>query len=97
MAINGTEFINEPWNTTFAAFTDLLGGAFWLIPISFIAMALYIKTRNPVVATSFLVGSGVLLSGGNMFLGAPEMVFVYTVFTVLSFVGLLASIYFMKE
>ena len=97
MAINGTDFINHPWNTTFGTYTDLLGTPFWLIPVSFIAIALYIKTRNPVVATSFMVGSGLLLSSGNMFMGAPEMVFVYTVFTVISFVGLLSSIYFIRK
>ena len=97
MPINGTDFLNNPWNTTFAAYTDLLGSAFWLIPVSFIAVALYIKTRNPVVATSFMTASGILLSSGNIFMGQPQMVFVYTVFTVISFSGMIGSIYFMKN
>jgi len=97
MPLNGTDLINHPFNTTFKAYTDLLGSGFWLIPISFIAVALYVKTRNPVMVGVFLVGSGLLLSGGNLFASNPQMALVFTIFTVLSFVGLIASIYFIKK
>jgi len=97
MALNGTDLINHPWNTTFKAYTDLLGSAFWLIPVSFIAVALFIKTRNPVLVSAYMLGSGLLLSSGNIFLGHPEMAFVYMVFTALGLVGLIVSIFFMKK
>ena len=97
MAINGTDFINSPWATTFSPFTNLLGAGFYLIPLSFIAVALYIKTRNPVLVSGYMIASGLLLAGGNIFLGAPEMMYVYIIFSVLGLVGLILSIFFIKE
>ena len=97
LVINGSDFINNPWNITVKAFTDLFGSGFYLIPISFIAVALYLKTRNPVTVSAFLLGSGILLSSGSIFMDYPEMGFVYTIFTILGLVGLILSIYFTSK
>jgi len=97
MAINGSDLIDNPWNTTFSTFTDQLGSMFWLIPVSFIAVALYIKTRNPVLVSSYMIASGLLLASGNMFVGAPEMMFVYIIFSVLGLVGLILGVFFIKK
>ena len=97
MAINGTDFINNPWNTTFSPFVDLLGMGFYLIPLSFIAVALYMKTRNPAGVSVFIFVSGLLLSGGSIFANYPEMAVVYTVFTAMGFVGLVLSIFFNRN
>ena len=97
MPINGSDIINNPFNTTFKAYTDLLGSTFWLIPVSFIAVALYVKTRNPVIVSAYILASGILLASGNIFMGTPEMVIVYIIFAVLGLVGLLLSIFFMKN
>jgi len=43
--VNGTELLDDPFNTVFSPFTDLLGSAFWLVPISIIAAALFMKTK----------------------------------------------------
>jgi len=95
--INGTDFVSNPWITTFSPFTDLLGNGFFLIPVSFIGLALYIKTRNPVLVSAYLIAAGLLLSSGSMFVDYPEMAIVYTVFTVLSLIGLVLSLYFMRK
>ena len=97
MAINGSDLIDNPWNTTFSTFTDQLGSAFWLIPVSFIAAALYIRTRNTVLVSAYMIASGLLLAGGNIFMGAPEMMYVYIIFTVLGLVGLILGIFFIKK
>jgi len=97
MPLNGSDIINNPWNTTFGAYTDLLGNAFWLFPVSFIAIALYIKTRNPVMVSAYMIASGVLLASGQIFMGNPEMVLVYILFSVFGLVGLLLNIFFLKN
>jgi len=97
MPINGSDLISNPWNTTFAAYTDVLGSAFWLIPVSFIAVALYIKTKNTVTVSAYILASGILLASGNIFMGTPEMVLVYIIFAVLGLVGILLNIFFMKN
>lgn len=97
MIINGTDFINHPWNTTFGAYTDLFSAGFYLIPISFIAIALYVKTHNPVLVSSFIWASGLLLAGGSIFTGYPEMAFVFFIFTVMGIAGVIISLYFMNK
>jgi len=97
MPWNASDLINNPWNTTFSPYTGLIGNAFWLFPVSFIGIALYIKTRNPVLVSAYMLASGVLLASGNIFLGTPEMVLVYILFAVIGLIGVFLSIFFMKH
>jgi len=97
MALNGTEWLNDPAGTTFSPFTDLLGSAFWLIPISFIGLALYIKTRNPVLVSAYMLAVGLMLSSGTIFSGYPEMAMAYMVFAMLGLIGLIVGIFFMRR
>jgi len=96
-AINGSDFINNPWNTTFGPYTDLLGAGFYLVPICFIAAALYVKTHNGVAVGTFLWVSGILLSSGSIFLNYPQMGFLFLIFTVVSMIGTFLAIYFNKK
>lgn len=97
MPINGSELVSDPWGTIFSPFTDLLGTGFWLIPLTFIAVALYIKSRDVVVTSLFLLGSSLILSGGNIFAGYPEMAFVYLIFSALGIVGVVLGVFFMRK
>jgi len=97
MPINGSDLINHPWNTTFSTFTDIFGNAFWLIPLSFITVALFVKTRNPTAVSVFMIASGLILGSGNMFASNPEMAFVYMIFAALGMVGLILGIFFMRK
>ena len=96
MGVNGSEFINNPWDTIWSPFTDMFGQGFWLIFIGFIAVALFIKTRNVAVVSVWLMGSS-LLVGSAIFSNYPSMGFVYYIFTVLGLVGTIVSIFFIKE
>jgi len=97
MPINGSELIDNPMTTIFSPFTDLLGTSFWLIPLTFIAIALYVKTREVVIVSAFMLASGVMLSSGSIFAGYPEMALVYMLFSGLGIVGLIAGIFFMRK
>ena len=97
MPVNGSELLDNPFNTIFSPFTELLGNGFFLIPVTIIAAALYVKTRSPVAVSAFLMGSGLLLSGGSLFSGYPEMIDVYALITVIGIVGLIASLFFMRK
>ena len=97
MPLNGSELIDQPWDTIFSPFTDLLGSGFYLIPIAIIGAALYVKTREPIVISSYMLGVGSILTGVGLFAGFPDMVDVFGVMTVLGIVGLIASIFFMKK
>jgi len=100
MPFNGTDWINQPWNTTFKPFTDLFepfGEAFYLIPITFIGVALYMKTRNPTVVSAYLIAVGVLMTGGGIFSGFIEVAKFYVIFIAIGIVGIFMSIYYMKN
>lgn len=94
--LNGSTLINQPFNTTFSPFTRLFGEGFFIIPISVIAVALYVKTRSPVVVSAWLIGSGLLMSGGGLFLNFSEMGIVYTIISGIGVIGLFASVYFQR-
>ena len=97
MPINGSEFISNPWTTIFSPWVDLLGTGFYLIPLTFISMALYMKTRDTASVSMFMLGSGALLSSGSIFTGYSEMALAYLIFTGIGIVGLVGSIFFMKK
>jgi len=103
MALNGSELVNDPWNTTWSSYTDLfenmvgVGAVFWLIPLCILTLGIYIKTNNPVMATMFMIGSGALLSSGSIFLGSPDMQLAFIVFTAMGLVGLFASLLFQRR
>ena len=104
MALNGSELINNPFNTSYSPFTDLFesiltggGMLFWLIPLIGLTLGIYIKTENPVMAMMFMVGGGSLLSGGSIFTGSPAMSIVFIAFTALGLVGLFMSLLFQRR
>lgn len=96
MAVNGTELINNPWDTIFSPFTNLFGESFWLFPLTFISVALFIKTRDPTITGLFMTASGALF-GTMMFSNYPEMASVYILFAVIGAVSSLLGVFFMKQ
>lgn len=103
MALNGSELVNNPWNTTWSPWTNLFhdmvgsGALFWLVPLTVLTLGIYVKTQNPVMTTAFMVGSGALLAGGSIFTGSPEMSIAFTIFTAIGLTGLFASVLFQRR
>ena len=97
MLFNTSEIIDDPFNTIFNPFTDLFGNGFWLIPLTFIAVALYVKTRSVVSVFAFLAAGCALLGTVNMFTGYPEMAYVYILIGLLALVVLVLGIIFIRR
>jgi len=91
-SLNGSEFISDPFNTVFSPYTDLLGSAFWLIPIGIIAAALYVRTRNITVVGAWLLGAGMLMSTANIFSGYPMILDFYLFIVVIGVVSIILGI-----
>ena len=103
MAFNASEIVTEPFNTTFSPFTDLFEGmlpgtaaAFFLLPLSIITIALFVKTRDPVMVSMFMMASGALASAGSIFVGAIGMVPVFVIFSALGVTALFVSLFFKR-
>lgn len=94
--VNGSELLDNPFDTIMGTFTDIMGGAFWLIPIGVIAVALFIKTRSITVSSIWLMASCAIV-GTGVFVDYPEMGFVYYIFTIIGLVMSIVSIFFIKE
>lgn len=103
MALNGTEWRNAPWNTTFSPFTDVFenifgnGNVFYLIPLIVLAFGIYIKTENPTFAAMFIMVSGGIFAMSTFFAGLPEMGMMFTIFTAIGITILVASIVFQRK
>lgn len=94
--VNGSEFIETPFDTIMNTFTSLIGGIFWLIPIGVIAVALYVKTRE-VTASAIWIMASCSLVGAAVFSDHPEVGFLYFVFVIIGLMSSIVSIYFMRK
>lgn len=91
---NATTYVNNLWNNTFRPYINRFGGMVFLIPVTFIGLALFVKTRDPMIVSMYLIVSGVLLSGGGIFVGAVGMIPIFIVITAIGIAGLFISIFF---
>jgi len=98
MAFNGSDLVTEPFNTTFSPYTDLFdymldgtGAMFFLVPLIFISIALFVKTRDITVVGMFMLVSGGLASGTTLFVGALDASLVFTVFAAIGITALFVS------
>ena len=100
MALNGSDFINNPWNTTWSPWTDLFerfvgnGQIFWLFPLIILTFGIYIKTESTIMVSMFMLGSGALLGFGTMAMGVPDMPIIFGLFAAIGLVPLFSRIIF---
>jgi len=93
--INGSDLITQPWNTTFSPYIAMFGQGWLIIPVSFIAAALFMKTRDSALLSMFMILSGALLaSTGVLFSGFTPAIFVYVIFTVLGISVMIYNVFF---
>ena len=92
MALNGSELLDKPIETIMSPYTDLLGGAFWLVPVSVIAAALFVKTRSITMVGAWLLGCGMLLSTAGIFAGFPGVLDFYLAVVVMGVISIIVGI-----
>lgn len=103
MPLNGSEFMDQPWNTTFSPFTNFFenitgnGAVFYLIPFIVLTFGIYFKTKQPVMASLFMLASGSLLASSGYLVGMPEISAAFILFTAMGFVALFVSLLFQKK
>ena len=103
MAFNGSDLINQPFNTTFSPYTDLFdymisgaGAMFFLVPLIFISIALFVKTKDITVVGMFMLASGGLASGTTLFVGAVDASLIFTIFAAIGITALFVSFLFKR-
>jgi hypothetical protein len=97
--INGSDWIQSPFNETFRVYTDFFhdivgfGMLFWIIPIAVIGLAIYIKTGKALLVSMYLLASGVLFSAGNIFVGGTAVGVLFIVIAAAGIAGLIYSMF----
>jgi len=91
---NGSQLVNQPWNTTFSPYIHLFGQGWILIPISFIGAVIFLRTRDPVVFGVYAILTGGLFGFATLFAGFPEAAFIYYLFSGLGIAVLLYTMFF---
>jgi hypothetical protein len=96
LVINGSDLINQPWNTTFSPYIALFGQGWVIIPVSFIAAALFMKTRDTIILSAFMIISGILLFSAtySMFDSFPAAILPYILFTVIGVAVLFHGVFY---
>jgi len=103
MPVNGSEWRDSPWNTTLSPYTDTFdsifgnGNVFYLFPLIVLAFALYMHTKNPVMAAMFIVGSGGILAMGTMFSGLTDLSMMFTIFAAIGITIIVISFIFQRR
>ena len=102
MAINGSEFIDNPFNTTFSPFTDIFanvvgnGQVFWLFPVIILTFGIFVKTRNAAVTSLFMIASGGILGTGSLFVEAGQMAALFYIFSGIGIASLFLGLLFQR-
>jgi hypothetical protein len=104
MALNGSELIDQPWNTTLGPFNNLFNHitgvpeTLWLFIVIVLTFGVFIASeKNPLYTSMFMICSGSILAGGGLFTGVPIMAAIFTVFTGLGIASMFVSIYLQRR
>jgi hypothetical protein len=86
------------WNTTTGPFTDIFqrfignGNVFYLVPLIVLTIGLYIKTKNTVVPSMFMISAGACLGVGALSVGMTDMGTVFIIFSAIGLVPLFSGL-----
>ena len=94
MTFNASDLVNQPWNATFSPYVSLLTEGWLLIPICFIGAALFMKSRDPVLLSMYMITTGALFTAGGIFVNNVAMVPVFIIFAGIGFAVLLFNLFF---
>ena len=94
MVFNGSDLINEPFNTTFLAYTHLFGMAFFIIPIAFIGAALFLKTKDIALVSIYFIMSSAFLLFGSAYVNAMGAAVLFGIVALLGVAALLYNVFY---
>ena len=103
MPLNGTELISDPFNVSYSPWTDIfqkmtgIGETFWLIPLVVLTLGVYIKTKDAVMTSAFMIVSGSLLSGGSFLFSQYDMYLVFVVFTAIGISSMFITLFLQRK
>ena len=104
MALNGSDLINEPWNTSLQPFHQLWEEVtghpetLWVYIFVMLTFAVFMTTERNGMATSiFMITAGSIMTTGNIFVGSGPMTIIFTIFTGIGFASMFISLYLQRR
>lgn len=93
-AINGSDIINQPWNTTFMPFIRILGQGWVLVPLAAIGAALFVKTRDTAIISVYLIIIGALVGSASLWGGFTETALLFFVMAAVGIAVLMYNVFY---
>lgn len=93
-AINGSDLINQPWNTTFFPFIRLLGQGWVIVPLSFIGAALFMKTKDTALLSIYLIMVGAMLGVASAWAGWTGAALLFFIMAGLGIAVLMYNVFY---
>jgi len=92
--INGSDLITQPYNTTFGAYIGLFGPGWIIIPLTVIAAALFVKTRDTALVSIYMIMAGAFMTVGSVWTGFIGASVLYIIFAGIGIAALMYNVFY---
>jgi hypothetical protein len=103
LTVNGSNLINDPWNTTLEPFLNMFDHVFgvpetlFLMIVTVLSFGVYQLSDHHALYTSmFMVTTGSIIAVAGAFNGLPVLASLFTVFTAIGLASGFISIYLQR-
>ena len=93
-AINGSDLINQPYNTTFFTYMRVLGQGWIILPFAFIGGALYMKTRDTALISIYMISIGAFIGAGSAWAGFTGAALLFFIMAALGIATLMYNVFY---
>ena len=92
--MNGSDLINQPWNTTFSPYINLFGQGWIIIPFAFIGAALFVKTRDTALTAVYMLVIGGFMTAGTAWAGWMSAASLFIIMAAMGFAALMYNVFY---
>lgn len=93
-AFNGSDIVNQPYNTTFFPFIRALGPGWIIVPFAFIGAALFVKTRDTALISIYMICIGAFVGAGSAWAGFTGAALLFFVMAALGIAVLMYNVFY---
>lgn len=93
-AINGSDLITTPYNTTFHAYIRVLGQGWIILPFAFIGAALFVKTRDTALIAIYMIMIGAFIGTGSAWYGFTGAALLFFIMAALGIATLMYNVFY---
>jgi hypothetical protein len=91
MPFNGSEIIDNPLTTIMSTYTDILGMVAYVIILTFVIGAVYLKTQSGLATAASILITSMLFATAGVFADVPQLMSLAIVVAALAFIGVIIS------